>query len=67
MGLRVILFAEKAELIFWGGLFALDAVTAVPSFAHNEADLGREATRGGLFEFVHFSSESEGVIVPVCG
>jgi hypothetical protein len=59
VGLRVILFAEKAELIFWGGLFALDAVTSVPPFAHDEADLGGEATGGGLFEHVYFSSESE--------
>ena len=53
------MFAEKTELIFWGGLFALDAVTSVPPFAHDEADLGGEATRGGLFKLVYFSSESE--------
>ena len=61
------MFAEKTELIFWGGLFALDAVTSVPPFAHDEADLGGEATRGGLFKLVYFSSKSERVVVPVRG
>ena len=53
------MFAEKAELIFWGGLLALDAVASVPPFAHDEADLGGEATGGGLFELVYLGSESE--------
>ena len=59
MGLRVVFFAEKTELIFWGGLFALDTVASVPPFAHDEPDLDGEATGGGLFELVYFSGESE--------
>jgi hypothetical protein len=59
VGLRVVLFAEKSELIFWGGLFALDTVASVPPFAHDETDLGGEATGGGLFELVYLACESE--------
>ena len=59
VGLRVVLFADKTELIFWSGLFALDAVATVPPFAHDEADLGGEATRGGLFKLIYLSSELE--------
>ena len=65
VGLRVVLFAEKTELIFWDGLIALDVVTSVPPFAHDEAGLGGEAAGGGLFKLVYLGSESEGVVVPV--
>ena len=59
------MLAENTDSIFWGGLLAFDAVPTVPAFVHYEADLGGEATGGGLLQFVHLRSKSKGVVVPV--
>ena len=56
LGSRLVCREDTVDLLGWP--FALDAVSSVPPFAHDEADLGGEATGGGLFELVYFSSES---------
>ena len=51
------MFTEKTDLVFWGRLLVFDAVSTMPAFVHDEADLGGETAWGGVLQFIDLRRE----------